>query len=65
MLAEQPTSTSRSELIVAEPIEPSAWLQDEARARDDVTLWRRLLESPYDDVRLWLVADLENRVARR
>ena len=27
-------------------------------------LWRRLLESPYDDVRLNLVADLENRVAQ-
>ena len=42
-----------------------AWLQEEARAREDVTLWRRLLESPYDDVRLGLVADLESRVARR
>lgn len=42
-----------------------AWRQEEVRAHDDVTLWRRLLESPYDDVRLWLVADLENRVARR
>jgi hypothetical protein len=40
-----------------------AWLQEEPRARDDVELWRRLLESPHDDVRLKLVADLEQRVA--
>jgi hypothetical protein len=40
-----------------------AWLLDEPRARDNVMLWRRLLESPYDDVRLKLVADLERRVA--
>jgi hypothetical protein len=36
----------------------------EPRARDQVELWRRLLESPYDDVRLKLVTDLEQRVAR-
>jgi hypothetical protein len=41
------------------------WLQAEPRARDDVDLWRRVLESPYDDVRLRLVADLEARVAKR
>jgi hypothetical protein len=40
------------------------WLQEEPRARDQVELWRRLLESPYDDVRLKFVADLERRVAR-
>jgi hypothetical protein len=40
------------------------WLQEEPRARDEVVLWLRLLESPYDDVRLKLVADLEQRVAR-
>jgi hypothetical protein len=40
------------------------WLQEEPRARDHVELWRRLLESPYDDVRLKLVADLEQRVAK-
>ena len=28
-------------------------------------LWRRILESPYDDIRLALIADLEKRVARR
>jgi hypothetical protein len=41
-----------------------AWFRDESRARDNVELWQRLLESPYDDVRLLLVADLEDRVAR-
>jgi hypothetical protein len=40
------------------------WFREEPRARDNVELWRRLLESPYDDVRLLLVADLEDRVAR-
>ncbi|MFN4261528.1 MAG: hypothetical protein ACK4RK_19770 [Gemmataceae bacterium] len=39
-----------------------AWLHDDARLRDDVELWRRLLESPYDDIRLRLIADLEERV---
>src|SRR5262249_10540388 len=39
-----------------------AWLQEEPRARNDVELWPRLLESPYDDVRLKLVADLEDRL---
>jgi hypothetical protein len=41
-----------------------AWMQAEPRARDSVDLWRRLLESPYDDVRLKLVAELEARVAK-
>jgi hypothetical protein len=41
------------------------WFREEPRARDDVDLWRRLLESPYDDVRPLLIADLEDRVARR
>jgi hypothetical protein len=40
------------------------WLQEEPRARDEVELWRRLLESPYDDVRLKLVVDLEQRIAK-
>jgi hypothetical protein len=40
------------------------WLLEEQPARDSVELWRRLLESPYDDVRLKLVADLEQRVAK-
>jgi hypothetical protein len=42
-----------------------AWFQNEARARENVTLWQRLLESPYDDIRLRLVAALEDRVAAR
>jgi hypothetical protein len=41
-----------------------AWFQEEGRARGEVKLWQRLLESPYDDVRLRLVAQLEERVAR-
>jgi hypothetical protein len=41
-----------------------AWFQAEPRTRDDIELWRRILESPYDDVRLKLVTDLERRVAR-
>lgn len=39
------------------------WLQAEPRARDHVDVWRKLLESPYDDVRLPMVAELEKRVA--
>ncbi len=37
------------------------WFRDEPRARDDVSLWQRLLETPYDDVRLALIEDLEAR----
>jgi hypothetical protein len=37
------------------------WFLDEPRARDDVPTWQRLMESPYDDVRLNLVAELEER----
>jgi len=37
------------------------WFVDEPRARDDVPTWRKLMESPYDDVRLKLVAELEAR----
>lgn len=42
-----------------------AWLREEPRARDDVAVWQRLMESPYDDVRLALVAELEGRLDRR
>jgi hypothetical protein len=42
-----------------------AWLLEDRRAYDDVQLWQRLFESPYDDVRLKLIAYLENRFARR
>jgi hypothetical protein len=41
------------------------WLQAEPRARDNPEIWRKLLESPYDDVRSRLVAELEKRVARQ
>jgi hypothetical protein len=40
------------------------WLREEPRARDQVDIWRKLLESPYDDVRLEIIAELEKRVAR-
>ncbi|HKB40651.1 MAG TPA: hypothetical protein VKD72_29770, partial [Gemmataceae bacterium] len=39
------------------------WLLNEPRAKDNVDVWQRLMESPYDDVRLLLVADLEDRVS--
>jgi hypothetical protein len=39
------------------------WFHEEPRARQDVNLWTRLLESPYDDVRFALVKELEARVA--
>jgi hypothetical protein len=45
--------------------EGTAWFRAEPRARDDVKLWRCLLESPHDDVRLFLIAELESRVAGR
>lgn len=38
-----------------------AWFQAEPRLRDDVETWRKLLESPHDDIRLALVTELENR----
>lgn len=37
------------------------WFRSEPRAFDDVSLWRKLLESPHDDIRLALVAELESR----
>jgi hypothetical protein len=39
------------------------WLLADPRVRDDVAVWQKLLESPYDDVRLPLVAALEGRIA--
>jgi hypothetical protein len=39
-----------------------AWFRAEPAAHDDVTLWQRLLESPYDDVRLAVVSEMEDRV---
>ena len=41
-----------------------AWFQEEPRAREDVMLWQRLLESPYDDLRLRLITILEDVVRR-
>jgi hypothetical protein len=37
------------------------WFRADPRAGNDVSNWRKLIESPYDDVRLPLVAELENR----
>jgi hypothetical protein len=42
-------------------LEGWSWFRSEPRVRDDVETWRRLLESPYDDIRLALVAELESR----
>jgi hypothetical protein len=41
------------------------WLQTDPRAREDVTVWQRLLESPYDNVRIRLVGLLEDRAKER
>lgn len=37
------------------------WLQTDDRARESAVVWQRLLESPYDNIRLRLVAMLEER----
>ena len=37
------------------------WLQGDARAREDTAVWQRLLESPYDNIRLRMIAMLEER----
>ena len=45
---------------------PRAWLGSaKSRAGDDVTLWQRLLESPHDDVRFALLAELQKRIEGR
>ncbi len=41
-----------------------AWFRAEPKAREDVDLWHRLMESPYDDVRLALTSELEARLRR-
>ncbi len=41
-----------------------AWFQEEPRAREDVGLWQKVLESPYDDLRIRLIAVLEDVVRR-
>ncbi len=38
-----------------------AWFEGEPAIRDDVEAWRRLLESPYDDVRIAVLDTLEAR----
>ena len=42
-----------------------SWFRSEPRARDDVGLWRQLAESPFDDVRIFLISELESRIAGR
>jgi len=42
-----------------------AWLVEDTRVNNDVQLWQRLFESPYDDIRMKLIAYLENRYAHR
>lgn len=39
------------------------WLQTDERARDEVAVWQRLLESPYDDMRNRIVRLLGERTA--
>jgi hypothetical protein len=41
------------------------WFRVEPRARDDVGIWQKLLESPYDELRVRIVAALEERVGTR
>jgi hypothetical protein len=40
------------------------WLGPQSPGYDDATLWSRLLETPYDDVRLRLVEELHKRTQR-
>jgi hypothetical protein len=44
--------------------EGMTWFLGEPRLHDEVMLWQRLLESPHDDVRLPLAADLEARLKK-
>jgi hypothetical protein len=41
-----------------------AWFKSEPRAGDNIEFWRKLMESPYDDVRFHLIADLDERVRK-
>jgi hypothetical protein len=41
-----------------------AWFMAEPRAAGEIMLWQRLLESPYDDIRLRLATLLEEHAAR-
>ena len=67
------TSRFQLELGAGVPRQPAcgvhcegvAWFHSESRARDDVNRWRRLVESPHDDIRLFLITELDAGVARR
>jgi hypothetical protein len=39
------------------------WLENEPRARDDVMIWQRLIESPHDNVRLKLLDYLRTKTS--
>jgi hypothetical protein len=41
------------------------WLCSDPRIRNDVTIWQRLMETPYDDVRFCLIWALETWVSGR
>lgn len=41
-----------------------AWFEYSSVAQDDPVLWSRLMETPFDDVRLRIVEQLEHRAAR-
>jgi hypothetical protein len=42
--------------------EACAWLKSGSAGWDDSALWSRLVETPYDDVRLYLVRALQQRI---
>lgn len=41
------------------------WLTPRSQGYEDAALWSRLLETPHDDVRLWLVDELNKRTRQR
>jgi hypothetical protein len=41
-----------------------AWFREDSHARNNVSLWQKLLESPYDDVRFALAAHLDTQLDR-
>ncbi len=41
------------------------WLQSDPRARESVTVWQRMLETPYDSIRLRLIGILEEQARER
>lgn len=38
------------------------WLTEDPKTRDDTAIWQRLFETPYDDIKLPLIAALDQRV---